>query len=261
MHMKNAQMLLDLKYYVFVCRCCAHPDICSHRMSPGRAEELGLQLRRHADETGVPKRDRLKVQEEDRGYGPVSDEHVRTFLFCLTWTFSKLYLITSLLAFHTYVFLISSITIWAPSSSFSSPSLPSSTSQSLSLLYYIFICITDDQIHRSLRRKLLHVPSVASSYRRTNCCASPARTTCPTASPRYSHQMTLTEYRYEKQNSLPYVLYFPHFVLGLCSLFIFSGSSYAERRLVGVSSLWISCSLLPVHSVSGTQAAKSKHQL
>lgn len=45
----------------------------------------------------------------------------------------------------------------------------------------------------------------------------------------------------------------------LCSLFIFSGSPYAERRLVRVFSLWISCSLLTAHSVSGALAAK--HQL
>lgn len=46
-------------------------------------------------------------------------------------------------------------------------------------------------IQQSWKRKLLRVPSVASSYPRTNCCVSPARTTCPTASPRYRHNMTL----------------------------------------------------------------------
>lgn len=60
----------------------------------------------------------------------------------------------------------------------SSLALPSAACESWS---------TDVQIHRSWRRKLLHVPSVAFSYRRTNCCASPARTTCPTALPRYTH--------------------------------------------------------------------------
>lgn len=43
------------------------------------------------------------------------------------------------------------------------------------------------QIHQSWRRRQLHVPSVAFSCLRTSCCASPARTTSPTASPRYTH--------------------------------------------------------------------------
>lgn len=63
---------------VFVCRCRSHPDVSRHRMSPCRTEELGLQLCRHADETGVPQRDRPKVQEEDRGHGPVSP-HILLF--------------------------------------------------------------------------------------------------------------------------------------------------------------------------------------
>lgn len=37
---------------------------------------------------------------------------------------------------------------------------------------------------RSWRRRRPRVPSAASSCLRTSCCASPARTTCPTASPR-----------------------------------------------------------------------------
>lgn len=44
-----------------------------------------------------------------------------------------------------------------------------------------------DLIHQSWRKKLLHVLSVASSFHKTNCYASPARTTCRTALPRYRH--------------------------------------------------------------------------
>lgn len=85
---------------VFVCRCCSHSDVSSHRMSPCRPEELGLQLCRHANETRVQKRDRLKVQEEDRGYGSVSDENVHTSCFlcpspssALSWPLLHLYYI------------------------------------------------------------------------------------------------------------------------------------------------------------------------
>lgn len=56
---------------VFVCRCCSHLHLGGDRMPPRRPEELGLWLRRHVDETRVPKRDQPDVPEEDRGDGSV----------------------------------------------------------------------------------------------------------------------------------------------------------------------------------------------
>lgn len=105
---------------------------------------------------------------------------------------------------------------------------------------------TDVQTHRSWRRKLLRVPSVAFSCHRMNCCAFPARTTCPTASPRYKqtindligHKIFLSE----QENC------FLTFIFN--QTISLSGSSHAERRLVCVSSLWISGSVLTVQSVS-----------
>lgn len=86
---------------------------------------------------------------------------------------------------------------------------------------------TDVQTHQSWRRKQLHVPSAASSYHRMNCCVFPARTTCPTASPRYKDQMT------QKKNCSMFIFLSIHLFFSPFS----SGSSYAERRLVCVSSL------------------------
>lgn len=54
-----------------VCRCCSHLHLGGDRMPPRWPEELGLRLRRHVDETRVPKRHQPDVQEEDRGDGPV----------------------------------------------------------------------------------------------------------------------------------------------------------------------------------------------
>lgn len=97
---------------------------------------------------------------------------------------------------------------------------------------------TDAQIRRSWRRKLLRVPFVAFSCHRTNCCASPARTTCPTALPRYKHTITQT---YSHTHAVillnKIVPLYVYFYRDLCTSFIPSGSSYAERRLVCVSSL------------------------
>lgn len=110
-------------------------------------------------------------------------------------------------------------------SSLLSPALPSTALNPH--LCYLSGRTTDVQTHRSWRRKPLHVPIVAFSCHRTNCCVSPARTTCPTALPRYKHIIHTHTISFE-HNSFPSIYIF---------FIIFSGSSYAERRLVRVSSM------------------------
>lgn len=66
------------------CRRYSYSDVGGHRVSPRRTEELGLRLRRPADEARVPKPDRPKVQKEDRGHGSVRPENVPAVL-CRVW--------------------------------------------------------------------------------------------------------------------------------------------------------------------------------
>lgn len=173
-------------------------------MPPRRTEELSLQLCCHVDETRVSQRHQPHIQEENWGYGPVSPPDIHAQWPSLPHILYVLY-------------------------AHSGP-LPHTTDDSWS---------TDVQTHRSWKKKLLHVPSVASSYHRMSCCASPARTTCHTASPRYTHRHTQSIFQ---TWLLPNRILSPYFVL--------SGPSHAERGLGCVSSLWISCSLLTVYSVS-----------
>lgn len=70
--------VLNRSLFLYICRCCSHSDVSSHRMSPCWAEELGLQLCCDADETRISKRDRPKVQKKDRGNGSVSNKNART---------------------------------------------------------------------------------------------------------------------------------------------------------------------------------------
>lgn len=193
-------------------------------MSPSRTEKLVVQLRRHADETRVPKWDRPKVQEEDRGDGSVSPHPLFSLspAPALPWLSS---LFTQSVLHSDFSPNWSSL--WPPALLFDSS-------------------CTDVQTHRSWRRKLLRVPSVAFSCHRMNCCAFPARTTCPTASPRYKQTINdlFTHKIFLSEQDSGFLTFIFNQMISL------SGSSHAERRLVCVSSLWISGSVLTVQSVS-----------